>query len=83
MTQLTLFDAQTPALPFDFPVLAPTEILAPKQNREEQTNKGIPLFDPAVGEIHQLGDLARLVLARYDLVAQRKRNLAERMRNSK
>lgn len=35
-------------------------------------NGGVPLYDPAQGEIQHLGDLAQLVVARYDIVRRRR-----------
>ncbi len=37
-----------------------------------QFNGGVPLYDPAQGEIQHLGDLAQLVVARYDIVRRRR-----------
>lgn len=33
----------------------------------------LPLYDPAQGELHRIGDLAQLVLARYEIVHRRRR----------
>ncbi len=40
--------------------------------------QSIPVHQPQRGEIQRLGDLAQLIIARYELVAQRKRILRER-----
>lgn len=32
----------------------------------------LPLYDPQQGELHRIGDLAQLVLARYELVHRRR-----------
>jgi hypothetical protein len=38
----------------------------------------MPLYDPQRNEIHHIGDLAKLVLARYELVARRREILRRR-----
>ncbi|QDS93081.1 hypothetical protein FF011L_18360 [Roseimaritima multifibrata] len=43
-----------------------------------QLSRSVPLYDGKKGELHHIGDLAQLVLQRYDIVAQRRAVLLAR-----
>lgn len=84
MTQLLLFDAYSVPSPVASGLSSVASGLqgqqssdvarpvAAQSSRADAGNGSIPLYDPRQGELHRMGDLARLVLARYDLVAQRR-----------
>jgi hypothetical protein len=58
MTQLMLFDTVAPAITtLSTPVVVASAPAA---------------TEPPRGDVHRMGDLARLVLARYDMLAQRR-----------
>lgn len=86
MTQLLLFDFPTtaarsvtspvpvtsrPAAP-RFTTASPTHSPSPSPSDSDRASSPLPLYDPAQGELHRIGDLAQLVLARYDIVHRRR-----------
>jgi len=67
MTQMLLFDA--PASTASFPVASPEK--APAES-------GVSEVSTPESGLHHMGDLARLVLLRYELVAKRRARAAAR-----
>ena len=88
MTQLLLFDAcsvPSPVAPGLHRTAAVASASLPAASNRSHSNDGdgsraIPLYDPHQGELHRMGDLAQLVLARYDLLAQRRAAMRARRR---
>lgn len=80
MTQLMLFDASpsNPSVSFPVPDVKSPITTSVSEPRRLSIEGSLPVYDPQVGELHRMGDLARLVLARYDIVAQRRRLMRER-----
>ena len=77
MTQMLLFDgptspAETNLIPVTPAIVGQVEEPADEQNVAKQLEHDSGL--------HHMGDLARLVLLRYDLVAKRKAAMARRRR---
>jgi hypothetical protein len=86
MTQLLLFDAPVsnsaataipPAVHSD---VEPPLIVSDPQSRVKRPSCG-PMDDVQPG-LNRMGDLARLVLLRYDMVAQRRAELAQKRREA-
>ena len=81
---LTISGAIMTQLTFEFSATASvTPVIAPVASREEthrelnesvagQAYRSLPLYDARQGELHHAGDLARAVLARYELVHRRR-----------
>ena len=72
MTQMLLFDPPATANTFS-PVITTAD---PAPAEIEIERQAVPQDDVDLGGMHRMGDLARLVLMRYDLVAQRRAELA-------
>ncbi len=85
MTQLMLFDATSFASVTDVAVSRVTEESTEYDTKTPPATTAtprasVPLYDPKQGEIHRLGDLAHLIIARYEMVAQRRRAMEARRR---
>ena len=85
MTQLLLFDAPvsnsaaTAIPPSVHSDVAPPLVVSDTQAPGKRPNRGS--IDDAQPGLNRMGDLARLVLLRYDMVAQRRAELAEKRRD--
>jgi hypothetical protein len=89
MTQLLLFDAPLSNSPLSdstapaIPAAVRSEVSQPLVVSEPQTHRKRPSrgpIDDVQPGLNRMGDLARLVLLRYDMVAQRRAELAEKRR---
>lgn len=84
MTQLLLFDApQANSSNSTIPAAVRSEVSPPLVVSEPKAHAKRPSrgpIDEAQPGLNRMGDLARLVLLRYDMVAQRRAELAEKRR---
>lgn len=85
MTQLSLFDSASDLGTLTIPVV-PTQPLEspslpasrPGFELSVATGRSLPATAENYSEIHHIGDLAAVILRRYDLVAQRRALLQQR-----
>ncbi len=85
MTQLSLFDSASdlgtltipvvPAKPVESPSLSAS---LPRFEVSVATGRSLPATAENEREIHHIGDLAAVILRRYDLVTQRRAMLQQR-----
>ncbi|TWU45473.1 hypothetical protein Q31b_06450 [Novipirellula aureliae] len=75
MTQLMLFDAATS-------ITAPTVAFTPTVAVRNEQPKTTATFEEPKQGLNHMGDLARLVLMRYDMVARRRAERAEKARRT-
>ena len=76
MTQMLLFDAPTDAANTNLVPAAEPVVHSAGKPAADETNVAAQLQHD--GGVHHMGDLARLVLLRYDLVAKRRALMAAR-----
>ena len=83
MTQMLLFDAPTASTySASVPVAEHAEPVPVLGAQSSQVAAAVDHDDADRGGMHHMGDLARLVLLRYELVAQRRAALAAKRKRS-
>ena len=73
MTQMLLFDSPATTTP-----VVPAKIAPKVDHQKVVVTEPTQKLDHDRGGVHHMGDLARLVLMRYELVAKRRAALAAR-----